>query len=226
MLTFDRTLIERPAAEVAPSPQHHPNSTTNAINNNTESNNLHKSNSIVSGSEGAMGGMGHNNNTSDTNLQQQQQASMAAQEASHNAKPTLRPLSDFLREDDHVYSQDEIKELLDVIHDGNRLAGGERSAADAAGGGGLKPIVRAYGIVGFIRFLDCYYLTLITRRAKVGSIGGNGIYTIKVRLCSFVVKRVMLGNNTNVFLNSLCFIVVNVTHNHIISIGRVPNPFR
>lgn len=35
------------------------------------------------------------------------------------------------------------------------------------------------GIVGFVRFLDCYYLTLITRRSKVGSIGGNGIYTIK-----------------------------------------------
>ena len=46
-------------------------------------------------------------------------------------------------------------------------------------GGGLKPIVKAYGIVGFIRFLDSYYLTLITKRAKVGSIGGNGIYTIK-----------------------------------------------
>jgi hypothetical protein len=47
--------------------------------------------------------------------------------------------------------------------------------------GGLKPLVRAYGIVGFVRFLDCYYLTLITKRAKVGNIGGNGIYTIKVK---------------------------------------------
>jgi len=45
--------------------------------------------------------------------------------------------------------------------------------------GGLKPIAKAYGIVGFIRFLNCYYLTLITKRAKVGSIGGNGIYSIK-----------------------------------------------
>ncbi|EJK47151.1 hypothetical protein THAOC_34153, partial [Thalassiosira oceanica] len=44
---------------------------------------------------------------------------------------------------------------------------------------GLKPVCRAYGILGFVRFLDCYYLTLITRRAKVGSIGGNSIYTIK-----------------------------------------------
>ena len=34
-------------------------------------------------------------------------------------------------------------------------------------------------MLGFIRFLDCYYLTLITKRAKVGSIGGNSIYTIK-----------------------------------------------
>jgi len=45
--------------------------------------------------------------------------------------------------------------------------------------GGLKPIAKAYGVVGFIRFLNCYYLTLITKRAKVGSIGGNGIYSIK-----------------------------------------------
>lgn len=45
--------------------------------------------------------------------------------------------------------------------------------------GGLKPICKAYGVLGFIHFLDCYYLTLITKRAKVGSIGGNSIYTIK-----------------------------------------------
>jgi hypothetical protein len=40
-------------------------------------------------------------------------------------------------------------------------------------------LVKACGIVGFIRFLDCYYLTLITAKSKVGNIAGNVIYTIK-----------------------------------------------
>lgn len=57
--------------------------------------------------------------------------------------------------------------------------GGSSTGGNTSTTGGLKPLVKAYGIVGFIRFLDCYYLTLITRRSKVGSIGGNGIYTIK-----------------------------------------------
>lgn len=109
-------------------------------------------------------------------------------DTAHNSKPTLRTLSEFLSEDPNVYTQEEIQDMLDMIHDGNRLrrddhhrgpdlAGG--GGAPGNNGGGLKPIAKAYGIVGFIKFLDCYYLTLITRRAKVGSIGGNGIYTIK-----------------------------------------------
>lgn len=101
-------------------------------------------------------------------------------DTAHNAKPTLRNLSEFLTEDPNVYSQTEIQDMLDMIHDGNRLRKEDNRAVPVeSGGGGLKPIAKAYGIVGFIKFLDCYYLTLITRRAKVGSIGGNGIYTIK-----------------------------------------------
>ena len=77
--------------------------------------------------------------------------------------------------------------MLDMIHDGNianhakkknKFRGGSRNQ-DHAQSGGLKPLVKAYGIVGFTRFLDCYYLTLITKKSKVGSIGGNDIYTIK-----------------------------------------------
>jgi phosphatidylinositol 3,5-bisphosphate 5-phosphatase len=74
-------------------------------------------------------------------------------------------LTDFLVEDPNLYTQAEIG----------------RNADRPNAGGGLKAIVKAYGILGFIRFLDCYYLTLITRRSKVGDIGGNAIYTIKVR---------------------------------------------
>lgn len=103
----------------------------------------------------------------------------AVADAAHKSKPTLRPLSDFLTEDPNVYTQEEIHDMLDMIHDGNRLRR-EGSGGDGTGqDGGLKPIAKAYGIVGFIRFLDCYYLTLITRRSKVGSIGGNSIYSIR-----------------------------------------------
>ena len=99
-------------------------------------------------------------------------------DSSHAAKPTLRPLSDFLVEDPNVYTQEEIKDMLDMIHDGNRLTRSDRRSNEA-NAGGLKPVVKAYCVCGFIRFLDCYYLTLVTRRQKVGMIGENAIYTVK-----------------------------------------------
>jgi hypothetical protein len=163
VLKMDRTLIERPVAteessvprspvildKVAPVPT----ASANAANNNAAS------------------------ATTTPNAAENQ----AIADSAHKSKPSLRPLSEFLTEDDQVYSQEEIQDMLDMIHDGNRLRRADRAAADGSGqsGGGLKPIAKAYGIVGFVRFLDCYYLTLITRRAKVGSIGGNGIYTVK-----------------------------------------------
>ena len=64
----------------------------------------------------------------------------------------------------------------------NNNSSGTNNNNSNGGGGGLKPICKAYGILGFIKFLDCYYLTLITKRAKVGTIGGNSIYTIKVMI--------------------------------------------
>ena len=106
-------------------------------------------------------------------------ASASAADSSHQAKPTVRPLADFVSEDPNVYSQDEIKDMLDMIHDGNRMTRSDGRGKNDKGEGGLIPIVRGYGIVGFVRFLDCYYLTLITKRAKIGGIGVNSIYTIK-----------------------------------------------
>jgi hypothetical protein len=106
---------------------------------------------------------------------------------------TLRPLSDFVTEDPNVYSQEEIKDMLEMIHDGNRMIRSDGKSEGQNGGGGLNPIVKAYGIVGFIRFLDCYYLTLATRRAKVGSIGDNVIYTIKVNVYTYFLFHLDLG---------------------------------
>lgn len=39
--------------------------------------------------------------------------------------------------------------------------------------------ISAFGIVGFVRFLENYYLILVTKRNKVGFIGNHIIYTIK-----------------------------------------------
>lgn len=124
--------------------------------------------------------------------QSQQGAAQNTQDVNH----TLRPLGDFLFEDPTVYTSDEIKEVLDMINDGNlqdnhnmremyddNPGANQQQKEQQQTGGGLKPICKAYGILGFIRFLDCYYLTLITKRAKVGCIGGNSIYTVKVSLC-------------------------------------------
>ena len=80
-------------------------------------------------------------------------------------KPKL--LDDVLVEDPVVYGADELESLLDMINDGNKSTGG------------IKHVTVAYGLVGFVKFLDCYYFTLITQRKKVGCIGSNTIYAIK-----------------------------------------------
>ena len=112
----------------------------------------------------------------------------------NNHPEGFRPLADFVTEDPNIYTQEEIKDMIDMIDDGNRVNGEAPGGLSRGGGSGLKPIVKAYGIVGFIRFLDCYYLTLITKRSKCGSIGGNGIYTIKVSRPWVGVERSTLSS--------------------------------
>ena len=43
---------------------------------------------------------------------------------------------------------------------------------------GLKIVAVAYGLVGFIRLLEGYHMMLITRRRRVGLIGGHVIYAV------------------------------------------------
>lgn len=173
---MDRTLIER-----APEHNHQMSSTSGSPNSaSVKGFYIDKHNNNLDG----------NNNTQQQHHLHYPHQSNGSNESqtllannSHTAKPTLRPLSDFLVEDPNVYTQEEIKEMLDMIHDGNRMTKKDATPGDLTGKtgkGGLKPLVKAYGVVGFVRFLDCYYLTLITRRAKVGCLGGNSIYTIKV----------------------------------------------
>jgi len=186
ILKMDRTLIERPPTQpqqVLQTRSTHTPGTMSRAGTDVASSHGPTSSSMAADSEAALA------------------------DNSHAPKPTIRPLSDFVTEDPNVYSQDEIRDMLDMIHDGNRMRRPDGTFGDNAGngGGGLKPIVKAYGIVGFVRFLDCYYLTLITRRAKVGSIGGNSIYTIKVRIwagVSLYSKVDVTDNFTNSVLRT------------------------
>jgi hypothetical protein len=78
-----------------------------------------------------------------------------------------KSLAEIVREDDLVYTSSDIAEILKMIDDGNKTSGG------------LVKICSGFGIVGFVKFLDCFYLTLITQRKEVGCIAGNFIYSIK-----------------------------------------------
>ncbi|XP_051511526.1 polyphosphoinositide phosphatase [Myxocyprinus asiaticus] len=76
-------------------------------------------------------------------------------------------------DDKHVYSQQEVCELLGRLDLGNRTKIGQKGTS------GLSRAVSAYGIVGFVRFLEGYYIVLITKRRKMADIGGHSIYKIE-----------------------------------------------
>ena len=69
-------------------------------------------------------------------------------------------------EDDIIYNKREMNELLNAIDDGNR------------GTGGMKLKCSAWGLLGFIRFTEAYYMLLITKRAQVAMIGGHYVYQV------------------------------------------------
>jgi len=69
-------------------------------------------------------------------------------------------------EDDIVYDKRETNQLLNAIDDGNKA------------NGGLKLKCSTWGLLGFIRFTEAYYMLLITKRQQVAMIGGHYIYQI------------------------------------------------
>lgn len=76
-------------------------------------------------------------------------------------------------DDRHVYTPQEVRELLGRLDLGNRTKMGQK------GSSGLFRAVSAFGIVGFVRFLEGYYIVLITKRRKMADIGGHAIYKIE-----------------------------------------------
>ncbi|KAH7296323.1 hypothetical protein KP509_26G019200 [Ceratopteris richardii] len=69
-------------------------------------------------------------------------------------------------EDPTIYSKKEINDLLTTLREGNRASGG------------LKFVINAYGIIGFVKFLEPYYMILITKRRFLGDICGHTVYGI------------------------------------------------
>ncbi|KAH9713835.1 phosphoinositide phosphatase SAC2 [Citrus sinensis] len=79
----------------------------------------------------------------------------------------LEPSELNIVEDSATYSDFEYLDLLRRVHDGNRSTGG------------LKLVTKCFGIVGFIKFLEPYYMLLVTGRKKIGVICGHAVYSIK-----------------------------------------------
>ena len=61
----------------------------------------------------------------------------------------LRPKSlvEILIEDPTIYSKQGASDMLKTLREGNR------------NNGGLSKVINAHGLVGFVQFLDCYYMT-------------------------------------------------------------------
>ncbi|ELT99122.1 hypothetical protein CAPTEDRAFT_142019 [Capitella teleta] len=76
--------------------------------------------------------------------------------------------------DDKVeYTRKEIVNLLRTIESGNRTKTYQKVHK------GLSEKVSAFGIVGFVRFLEGFYILLITKRRKVAMIGPHTFYKIE-----------------------------------------------
>ncbi|PKA65063.1 Phosphoinositide phosphatase SAC1 [Apostasia shenzhenica] len=72
-----------------------------------------------------------------------------------------------ISEDPVIYSQQEVKNLLQRISEGNRATGG------------LSFVAKVYGIAGCIKFLESYYLILVTKRRQIGVVCGHAVYSIE-----------------------------------------------
>ena len=75
-----------------------------------------------------------------------------------------------ISEDDHTYDAKEIKNVIRMVDSGNRSKVGQRL------GSGMTKVCAAYGLVGFVRFLEGYYMLLITGRTQVALLGETQIY--------------------------------------------------
>ena len=72
-----------------------------------------------------------------------------------------------LFEDETIYTRKQMSEVLTSIDEGNRATGG------------LRLRYSFWGLLGFIRFTEAYYMLIITKRQQVAMIGGHYVYQIE-----------------------------------------------
>ncbi|KAF3958797.1 hypothetical protein CMV_016327 [Castanea mollissima] len=100
-------------------------------------------------------------------------------------------------EDSTTYTENECAGLLKRLDEGNKKTGG------------LKLVTACYGIVGFVKFLEPYYMLLITKRRKIGEICGHAIYAITksemIPISNPTVRTLMAySKNENRYQKLLC----------------------
>jgi len=79
-----------------------------------------------------------------------------------------------IHDDGVTYTQKEIKQMLQMIDVGNRTKqSAQRNVA------GMTKTLSAFGVVGFVKFLEGYYMILITKRRKVALVGHHTIYKVE-----------------------------------------------
>ena len=101
-----------------------------------------------------------------------------------------------INDDKIIYTEREIRDLLTMIgtvwnkvitylNDSNIIwillyvDVGNRSKVGQKMGSGLNKSISSYGMIGFIRFLEGYYIVLITKRLKVAMLGHHSVYKIE-----------------------------------------------
>ncbi|KAK1065006.1 phosphatidylinositol-3,5-bisphosphate 5-phosphatase [Friedmanniomyces endolithicus] len=80
---------------------------------------------------------------------------------------TSRPGQIALFEDETIYDRRQMNEVLASIDEGNLATGG------------LRLTYTFWGLLGFIRFTEAYYMLIITKRQQVAIIGGHYVYQIE-----------------------------------------------
>lgn len=83
-----------------------------------------------------------------------------------NIDRTCAPGQINIVEDEIVYTKREMNDLLKVIDHGNRAAGG------------MKLKGNTWGVLGFIRFTECYYMLIVTKKQQVAMIGGYYVFKV------------------------------------------------
>ena len=73
-----------------------------------------------------------------------------------------------------------------MINEGNRAQSGQRQS------NGLTRTVSAFGIVGFVRFLEGYYMVLVTKRRKIAVVGLHIIYKVNYLMFSLNIEDMII----------------------------------